>query len=86
MKRYITETSTEDNINKAIKKLEEAFRTYKISEIYANDVIDDYGKKKIAHLRLEFAKHELVQAWEEAAQLGVDMEDSELLKQTFLKK
>lgn len=86
MEKLNTEIKTKNEVNKAINKLEEAFRTYKISEIYASDVYDDYGKKKIASLRLEFAKHELVQAWDEAARLGVDMEDSEVLKQTFLKR
>lgn len=81
-----TEINSKNEIKMAVNKLEEAFRTYKISEIYANDVYDDYGKKKIASLRLEFAKHELAQAWDEVARLGVNFENSEVIKQTFMKR
>lgn|GEM_PF-3277547 len=70
---------------KALKRLDEALKTYKLSEIYANDVCDDYGKKKIASLRLEFAKHELQQAMEEAARLGVETYDNDFLKKIFIK-
>lgn len=31
----------------------------KLSEIYKKDVRDDYGKQKIANLRVEFVRHQL---------------------------
>lgn len=83
MDKHNTETKKKSEVKKAVKKLEEAFKIYKICEIYANDVSDDYGKQKIAKLRLEFAKHELIQSWDEAAKLGIDLEESEILKNTF---
>jgi len=85
MKVNNTETKMDKNTKEALKNLESALKIYKISEIYANDVNDDYGKKKIASLRLEFAKHELADAWEKASQLGIVMENYNIFKETFLK-
>lgn len=85
MKNNNTETRLDKKTKEALKKLESALKTYKISEIYANDVFDDYGKKKIASLRLEFAKHELAEAWEKASQLGIVMENYDVFKENFIK-
>jgi len=80
-----SEILTNTDATKALKRLDNALKTYKISEIYANDVSDDYGKKKIASLRLEFAKHELLQAMDEAAKLGLETNDNDLIKKIFIK-
>lgn len=81
-----TENTTADNLSTVQKRLDDALKTYKISEIYANDVFDDYGKKKIASLRLEFAKHELLQAMDEASRLGIENENSKRIQQIFMEK
>lgn len=80
-----SEILTGADTSKILKRLDDALITYKLSEIYANDVSDDYGKKKIASLRLEFAKHELLQAMDEAAKSGVQTHNNDLLKKIFMK-
>jgi hypothetical protein len=42
-----------------IDKVQNTYRFLKLSEIYLNDVKDDYGKKKIASLRVDFVRHQL---------------------------
>jgi hypothetical protein len=80
-----SEILTGTDTTKVLKRLDDALKTYKLSEIYASDVSDDYGKKKIASLRLEFAKHELLQAMDEAAKLGVETYDKDFFKNIFIK-
>jgi hypothetical protein len=62
------------------KRLEEAFKAYKLSEVYLNNVNDDYGKVKIARLRLDFARHELLDIIKEANNKGVRLKDNEMVK------
>lgn len=57
-----------------VEKIEKAYDMYKISEIFLNDVKDDYGKFKIAKLRLEFARHELISLLSEAIEKGIKLE------------
>lgn len=62
-----------------IEKIEKAYDLYKISEIYLNDVRDDYGKLKIARLRHDFARHELISLLTEAIEKGIKI-DKEIIK------
>ncbi|MGE4284631.1 MAG: DUF2508 family protein [Clostridia bacterium] len=41
-----------------LHKLDKSIRECKISQMYLNDVFDDYGKIKVAKLRFEFARTE----------------------------
>jgi hypothetical protein len=66
-----------------VRKIENAYRIYKMSEIYMNDVADDYGKQKIARLRYEFAQHELMLLIQEAARKGVKWDNCELPENLF---
>lgn len=66
-----------------INKLEEAYKIYKLSEMFLNDVGDDYGKQKIARLRFEFARHELLSLMQEAREKGVPWENSDMIRQYF---
>jgi len=66
-----------------ITEIEEAFKTYKISEVYLNDVADDYGKLKIARLRMDFARHKMLTLLEEAKDKGIKARDCEIIN-TFL--
>lgn len=43
-----------------IDRIEEAHKVYESCEATLNKWIDDYGEYKIAKLRLEFARHELI--------------------------
>ncbi len=42
-----------------IEKVQSTYKFLRLSEIYLNDVKDDYGKKKIASLRVDFVRHQL---------------------------
>jgi len=42
-----------------LDKVQNTYKFLKLSEIYLKDVKDDYGKKKIASLRVEFVRHQL---------------------------
>lgn len=42
-----------------LDKVQSTYQFLKLCEIYLKDVKDDYGKKKIASLRVEFVKHQL---------------------------
>ncbi len=66
-----------------IKKIEEAYKIYKISEMFLRDVSDDYGKQKIAKLRLDFASHRLNHLLEEARDKGIGINDIEIMKNFF---
>jgi len=61
------------------KRLEDAFKIYKLSEVYLNNVNDDYGKLKIAKLRLDFARHELLDVIKEANSKGIKLKDNEMI-------
>lgn len=57
---YVFEHDIKEISDKAL--LERIGKTYeflKLSEIYLSDVRDDYGKKKIARLRVDFVRHQL---------------------------
>ena len=42
-----------------VDKVQNTYNFLKLCEIYLKDVKDDYGKKKIASLRVDFARHQL---------------------------
>ncbi len=66
---YATQNHTYECLDKSsIKKLgdktllEKAQATYKflkLNEIYLKNIRDDYGKQKIAQLRVQFIRHQL---------------------------
>ena len=66
-----------------IRKLENAYKIYKLSELFLQDVGDDYGKQKIARLRFAFARHELLTLMQEAREKGIQWENSEMLRKYF---
>lgn len=81
MDRNINETDNFINENsELIEKIEEAFKIYKLSELFLKDVSDDYGKLKIARLRLDFARHELLTLMEEAKCKGVELKNSAIIE------
>lgn len=63
-----------------LERIENAYRIYKLSEVFLNDVSDDYGKQKIAELRFEFARHQLLVLLKEARDKGVKWTDVEVIK------
>lgn len=69
-----------DETISVIQKIENAYKNYKLCEFFHNDVNDDYGKKKIARLRMEFAYHELMMLIKQAVEQGVKLDESEMLK------
>ncbi len=42
-----------------VNRVEKTYEFLKLSEIYLSDVKDDYGKKKIASLRVDIVSHQL---------------------------
>ncbi len=57
---YLEETDIKKICDKALlDKIQKTYQFLKLSEIYLSDVKDDYGKKKIASLRVDFVKHQL---------------------------
>lgn len=42
-----------------VDKVQYTYKFLKLCEIYLKDVKDDYGKKKIASLRVDFVRHQL---------------------------
>ena len=73
----------ENEYNCLINKLENAYKVYRLSEVFLNDVIDDYGKQKIARLRLEFARHELQTLIEEAREKGIKWQNNDIVRKYF---
>ncbi|RCX18890.1 hypothetical protein DFR58_104161 [Anaerobacterium chartisolvens] len=61
-----------------IRKIEIACKVYRLSEISLSEAEDDYGKLKIARLRLEFSKHHLTALLDEAKRKGVVWENDQL--------
>ncbi len=45
--------------NLLLDKIQKTYQFLQLSEIYLSDVKDDYGKKKIAGLRVDFIRHQL---------------------------
>jgi len=64
-------------------KIEDAYKLYKLSEVFLKDVIDDYGKLKIARIRLEFARYELMRLLEEAREKGIKLDSSNPAREFF---
>lgn len=57
---YIKETDLKNISDQTlIDKVQNTYKFLRLSEIYLNDVKDDYGKKKIASLRVDFLRHQL---------------------------
>jgi hypothetical protein len=52
-------------------QLDRSIRECKLSQVYLNDVVDDYGKIKVAKLRFEFARHEYLNLLKEAKTRGL---------------
>lgn len=73
----------EDNINALSEKIEKAFEIYRTSELFLKDVSDDYGKIKIARLRLEFARHELLELLKKAREIGLNPMKMEPVRHFF---
>lgn len=73
----------EDDNDDILSKLENAYKVYKLSEMFLNDVSDDYGKQKIARLRFEFARHQLLTLMQEAREKGVKWENSDMIRKYF---
>jgi hypothetical protein len=75
------------NVNKdkmvLVEKIEKAYKVYKISEMFFKNVYDDYGKQKIAQLRMDFARHELETLLDEAREKGVKLKNNELIKKFY---
>jgi hypothetical protein len=70
-----------------VKRIEDTYRVYRLSEVFLNDVEKDYGKDygkiKIARLRLEFARHELMETLKEAMEKGIKWNENEYIKKFF---
>lgn len=70
-----------------IGRIENAYRVYKLSEVFLSDVENDYGKDygklKIARLRLDFARHELLSVLKEAQEKGVRWNENEFIRKYF---
>lgn len=85
----MTETSANNGMGNVddekdiFDRIEKAYSLYKMSEVFLNDVRDDYGKLKIARLRLEFARHELECVLSEARERGIKLDDNELVKDFY---
>lgn len=71
--------------NCLLNRLENAYKVYKLSEVFLNDVNDDYGKQKIARLRLEFARHELQTLMQEAREKGIKWQNNEMVRKYFFR-
>jgi hypothetical protein len=65
-----------------IDKIEEAHKAYESCEMSLNKWIDDYGEYKIAKLRLEFVRHELIHLIKIAEEKGIDVDNG--IKKVFL--
>ena len=71
-----------DNSN-LMGKIENTYKIYKLNEVFLRNVNDDYGKEKIARLRCEFARHELLTLLDEARNRGIKVNDNEIFKKFF---
>lgn len=80
---FTSESNTESESTDLISKLESAYQVYKLSETFLSDVSDDYGKQKIARLRFEFARHQLLTLMQEAGERGIQWENSEMIRKYF---
>ncbi len=56
-----------------IDKIEDVYKAYESCETSLNKWIDDYGEYKIAKLRLEFIRHELINLIKIAEENGIDV-------------
>jgi len=55
-----------------LDKVQNTYKFFKLSEIYMKDVNDDYGKKKIASLRVDFVRHQLELLMRECIARGIN--------------
>ncbi|PYG88829.1 hypothetical protein LY28_01190 [Ruminiclostridium sufflavum DSM 19573] len=55
-----------------VDKVQNTYKFFKLCEIYLNNVKDDYGKKKIASLRLAFVQHQLELLLKECFARGIN--------------
>lgn len=68
-KKFNTENSNYEYIKESeikiisdqtlLDKVQNTYKFLRLCEIYLKDVKDDYGKKKMASLRVEFVRHQL---------------------------
>ncbi|WP_024831672.1 hypothetical protein [Ruminiclostridium josui] len=42
-----------------LEKVKDTYKFLKLNEIYLKNIRDDYGKQKIAQLRVQFIRHQL---------------------------
>jgi hypothetical protein len=82
VKNVNSESIRKEN-SKLIEKIENAYKLCKLSEVYLEDVEDDYGKQKIATLRLKFARHELLNLLEKAREQGIKLKDNDMIMSFF---
>ncbi|HEY9059772.1 MAG TPA: hypothetical protein VIO64_04605 [Pseudobacteroides sp.] len=61
--------------NTLTDRIEEAYKVYESCEATLNKWIDDYGEYKIAKLRLEFAKYELINLIKAAEEKEIDIDN-----------
>ncbi|HEY5585367.1 MAG TPA: hypothetical protein VIK78_12885 [Ruminiclostridium sp.] len=54
-----------------IDKVQNTYKFLKLCEIYLKDVKDDYGKKKIAGLRVDFLRHQVDLLMRECSARGI---------------
>ncbi len=52
-------------------KIQSTYKFLRMCEIYMKDVNDDYGKKKIASLRVDFVRHQLDLLIRECSERGI---------------
>ncbi len=79
-----SDKDSENSLCEIRKKLQDAFEIYNLSETFLRDIENDspkdYGKFKIARLRFEFAKQNLLAVIDEARNMGVKCDKEQLLK------
>jgi septum formation inhibitor MinC len=68
------------DVDALVGKIEEAFKVFKLCELNLNVAGGDYGELKIARLRLDFARHELVTLLKEAEEKGIKWGMDEFVK------
>jgi hypothetical protein len=64
LENYTYESLEESDIKKLsnkvlLEKIDNTYNFMKLNEIYLQDIKDDYGKQKIARLRVQFVRHQL---------------------------
>lgn len=66
-----------------VEKIKNAYIIYMTSKSFVENVSDDYGKQKIARLRLDFAHHNLLTLLHEAGSKGIVCTNNEIIKKIY---